>query len=99
MLTSIGQRDEGQAALQAGIDAYLTKPVRQSQLFDCLATVMGQALKLGQPQPASWGTLQPGTAAPSQGRSLVLVAAVIPVHNSLHVHCLEYLIYTDVVTY
>ena len=98
MLTSIGQRDEGQAALQAGIDAYLTKPVRQSQLFDCLATVMGQALKLGQPQPASWVTLQPGTAVPPQGRPLVLVADDNPVNQKLAVRLLEKLGYhADVV--
>ncbi|TMA52135.1 MAG: response regulator [Deltaproteobacteria bacterium] len=93
MLTSMGQRDEGQAALQAGIDAYLTKPVRQSQLFDCLATVMGQALKPGQPQPASWVTLQPGTAAPPQGRPLVLVADDNPVNQKLAVRLLEKLGY------
>jgi PAS domain S-box-containing protein len=41
MLSSIGQRGEGEKARQAGIEAYLTKPVRQSQLYDALATVMG----------------------------------------------------------
>jgi CheY-like chemotaxis protein/HPt (histidine-containing phosphotransfer) domain-containing protein len=41
MLSSIGRRGEGEKARQAGIEAYLTKPVRQSQLYDTLATVMG----------------------------------------------------------
>lgn len=41
LLTSFGQRGHGQAALQAGFTGYLVKPIRQSQLYDCLTTVMG----------------------------------------------------------
>jgi|GEM_PF-527352 len=44
MLTSLGHRPQGEEARQAGIAAHLTKPVRQSQLFDCLATVMGASV-------------------------------------------------------
>ncbi len=40
LLTSAGQRGDGTKARQAGIAAYLTKPVRQSHLFDCLTTVI-----------------------------------------------------------
>ncbi len=40
LLTFIGQRGDAQAARDAGFAAYLTKPVRQSQLFDCLASLM-----------------------------------------------------------
>ena len=39
LLTSIGHRD-GDEARWAGIEAYLTKPVRQSELYDAIATVM-----------------------------------------------------------
>ncbi|MEJ7849046.1 MAG: PAS domain S-box protein [Pyrinomonadaceae bacterium] len=39
LLPSFGQRGHGEAAQNAGIAAYLQKPVRQSQLFDCLAAV------------------------------------------------------------
>jgi CheY-like chemotaxis protein/HPt (histidine-containing phosphotransfer) domain-containing protein len=42
LLTSYGQRGHGTTAREAGISAYLTKPVRQSQLFDCLTNVMSQ---------------------------------------------------------
>jgi PAS domain S-box-containing protein len=41
LLTSIGRRGEGQQAREAGFLAYLTKPVRQSHLYQCLTMVMG----------------------------------------------------------
>ncbi|MEC4673565.1 MAG: ATP-binding protein, partial [Nitrospirota bacterium] len=40
LLTSVAQRGDTKLALEAGFDAYLTKPVHQSQLFDCIATTM-----------------------------------------------------------
>lgn len=44
LLTSYGQRGHGAVALESGITAYLTKPVRQSQLFDCLTTIVGNEI-------------------------------------------------------
>jgi signal transduction histidine kinase/DNA-binding response OmpR family regulator len=41
LLTSFGQRGDDVAAREIGVAAYLTKPVRQSQLYDCLSTVVG----------------------------------------------------------
>ncbi len=41
ILTSLGQREGSEDARLAGISAYLTKPVKQSELFDALATVLG----------------------------------------------------------
>src|SRR5262249_47256211 len=40
MLTSLALRGQRELALAAGVDGYLVKPVRLSQLYDCLATVM-----------------------------------------------------------
>jgi len=40
MLSSIGQRPADDVMKAAGLAAYLTKPVRQSALFDCLARVV-----------------------------------------------------------
>jgi PAS domain S-box-containing protein len=41
MLTSVGQRGEIADLEKIGFDAYLTKPVKKSSLYDCLATVLG----------------------------------------------------------
>ncbi|GAC1639395.1 MAG: hypothetical protein NVS4B8_06200 [Herpetosiphon sp.] len=43
MLSSMGQKNLDDQMREAGIDAYLPKPVRQSQLFDCLATTFFKA--------------------------------------------------------
>jgi CheY-like chemotaxis protein len=45
MLSSIGRRGEGSEVRQAGAEAYLTKPVKQSQLYDALAAVMNKPEK------------------------------------------------------
>ena len=39
MLTSAAQRGESERMAEAGFAAYLTKPLKQSQLFDCLQKV------------------------------------------------------------
>jgi CheY-like chemotaxis protein/HPt (histidine-containing phosphotransfer) domain-containing protein len=41
LLTSMGLRGEAEQARRVGFSAYLTKPVKQSRLFDAIATVMG----------------------------------------------------------
>src|SRR4029450_3829409 len=41
LLTSFGYRGHSGEAQQAGFDAYLLKPIRQSQLYDCIALVLG----------------------------------------------------------
>jgi CheY-like chemotaxis protein len=43
LMPSFGQRGDGQVAREIGVAAYLTKPVRESQLFDCLVTVLDRA--------------------------------------------------------
>jgi len=42
MMTSVGQRGDAARLEKEGFAAYLTKPVRQSQFYDCLATVLGR---------------------------------------------------------
>ena len=43
LLTSVGAQGENKRAHEAGVDAYLTKPVHQPNLFACLCKVMGPA--------------------------------------------------------
>ncbi len=47
LMTSLGQRGDATRLAQAGFAAYLTKPLRQSQLYDALALVLGD----GPPPP------------------------------------------------
>ncbi len=45
IMSSVGRRGDAEEARQAGIEAYLNKPVRQSQLYDVIATVMGKPVE------------------------------------------------------
>jgi CheY-like chemotaxis protein len=42
LLTSLGLSGEAEQARRVGFSAYLTKPVRQSQLYDAIATLMSR---------------------------------------------------------
>ncbi len=41
MLTSVGSRGDSAELQRIGFTAYLTKPIKVSQLYDCLVTVLG----------------------------------------------------------
>jgi two-component system, sensor histidine kinase and response regulator len=43
LLTSFGQKGHGAEAARAGISGYLTKPVDEADLHDCLAEILGGA--------------------------------------------------------
>ena len=49
MLTSIGYGEGRTRGAKAGVDAYLTKPVKHSDLLDALASVLGVATRRRQP--------------------------------------------------
>jgi PAS domain S-box-containing protein len=41
MMSSFGKRGDAKRLKNIGFSAYLTKPIKQSQLYDCLAAVLG----------------------------------------------------------
>ena len=53
MMTSLGQRGDAKRLEQIGFAAYLTKPVKQSQLCDCLVTVTSTKKEILKDQPAT----------------------------------------------
>jgi CheY-like chemotaxis protein len=53
MMTSMGDRGDAKRLEEIGFTAYLTKPIRQSKLYDCLATVTGMQKKAAEERPAA----------------------------------------------
>ena len=50
LMASLGVRGHDEKAQVLGAAAYLTKPIKQSQLFDCLMTITNQSAGAGGPQ-------------------------------------------------
>jgi len=96
LLTSSGQRGDAQAAQAAGLDAYLTRPIRRSLMFECLGAVLGIT-----PGPsgsvdlrsASIITQHTVAEAMMQSRSLVLVVEDNPVNQKVAASMIEKLGY------
>ena len=86
MLSAFGQRAHGHASQQPGIAAYLSKPVRQSQLYDTIVTVLHAAVE---PQPQLPATPHSLAEAPAGGRLRVLLAEDNIVNQRLAVRLLE----------
>ena len=57
LLTSIGLRGQAEKAKQAGISAYLTKPVHRAHLYDCLTMIVDM------PTKSATVSLESGTAS------------------------------------
>ena len=94
LLTSMGHRGDGEEASRSGIEAYLTKPVRQSELYDALVSVMGGATS----ERARLVTLDSLGREKAGGRTRVLVAEDNPVNQRVAGRLLESLGYlVDVV--
>ncbi len=86
ILSSIGQLGHGQTAQQMGIDAYLTKPVRQSQLYDRIALVMSQTAPSAPPPVV---TRHRSAGAQAVTRAKVLLAEDNIVNQRVAVRMLE----------
>ncbi|HEY3175800.1 MAG TPA: response regulator [Candidatus Polarisedimenticolia bacterium] len=96
MMTSVGIRGHAEVARIVGIDAYLTKPVRQSQLYDCLRTVMGSPRHVepaAKPEPSRLVTAHVLKEAEARSRTRILVVEDNEVNQMVTVRMLEKLGY------
>jgi len=84
LLTSVSYRGGAEEALHAGFSAFLLKPIRQSQLYDCIATVMGMSS-----EPAPQRLITSHTLAETPSRARVLVAEDNAVNQRLAARMLE----------
>jgi two-component system, sensor histidine kinase and response regulator len=96
MLSSIGKRGNAEEARRADIEAYLTKPVKQSQLYDALATVMGtleEVTALQEEKQRQLVTSYSLKEAKARSRARILVAEDNQVNQKVAVKMLERLGY------
>jgi PAS domain S-box-containing protein len=97
LLTSLGRRGDAQASREAGFAGYLTKPVRKSQLYDCLRMVMGRpAASIGRIDAAA--SIEPPLitrhqVAEARASVRLLVVDDNPVNQKVAVRMLEKLGY------
>jgi signal transduction histidine kinase/PleD family two-component response regulator/HPt (histidine-containing phosphotransfer) domain-containing protein len=92
LLTSIGQRGDGDEARRAGIEACLTKPVRQSELYNAIATVMGAPEAAGE-EGAPLVTRHTLREMQTEHRPHLLLAEDNPVNQKVAAKMLERLGY------
>jgi PAS domain S-box-containing protein len=90
LLTSFGQRGHGAEASRIGISAYLTKPVDEADLYDCLVEILAQGRS---PRPPSLVTRHSLREARPPVAAHVLVAEDNEVNQKVAVHILEKLGY------
>jgi two-component system sensor histidine kinase/response regulator len=92
MMTSMGGRGDAGRLEKAGFAAYLTKPVKQSQLHDCLVTVLNRGVATETPAAARIITRHSLTDQ-AKGRIRVLLAEDNPINQKVALAMLENLGY------
>ena len=96
LLTSVGQRGDAKAAQSAGIVAYLTKPIRQSLLYECLSLVLGStsnAVASTHQSATPIITRHSLSEAQMRSRPLILVVEDNPVNQKVAANMIEKLGY------
>jgi CheY-like chemotaxis protein/HPt (histidine-containing phosphotransfer) domain-containing protein len=92
MLTSLGRRVDTKEAPRVGIDTYLTKPVRQSRLYDAIATVMSAPEDVT-PEDTQLATSHGRRKETIPSGARILIAEDKPVNQKVAVRMLEKLGY------
>jgi len=87
VLTSAGLRGDAARCRNLGVAAYLTKPVGQSELFDCIASVLGTPRT--KPGPASSSLITHHSLREARKKLNVLVAEDNAVNQKLASRLLE----------
>jgi signal transduction histidine kinase/CheY-like chemotaxis protein len=85
VLTSAGQRGDAARCRQLGVAAFLTKPVGQSELFDCIVRVLGPSGSGAEPA----ALLTPPTLREGKRKLHVLLAEDNAVNQMLAARVLE----------
>jgi len=91
LLTSGGLRGQAKEAREMGFAGYLTKPIRQSVLYDCLAMVMGRPEDATADGAAPLVTRHSGVEARAIRRARILVAEDNQVNQQVASGLLEHL--------
>ena len=92
LLTSVGQRGDAKLAQNAGIAAYLTKPIRQSLLYECLSLVLGSESQATHSTEQSLPPIltQDGlSVGPTRSMPLVLIVEDNPVNQKVAANMIE----------
>lgn len=93
LVTSMGTRGEARRMEEAGFAAYLTKPIREAQLFECIAAVMGSTLARNSGAKAPLVTRHSLDEAKHRARARILVAEDNPINQKVAVRWIERLGY------
>lgn len=88
LMTSLGWRGDAKRLREIGFSAYLTKPVKQSHLFDCLVNVLGSKCMVQTPAPPEWAADQI-LEEPLRRSHRILLAEDSPVNQLVAVRMLE----------
>jgi two-component system sensor histidine kinase/response regulator len=92
MMTSMGSRGDATRLETSGFSAYLTKPVKQSQLHDCLITVLNRRVGLDAVKPGRIITRH-SLADNAKSRLRLLLAEDNPINQKVALATLENLGY------
>jgi len=88
MLTSVGERGQTARMKEVGFAAYLTKPVKQSQLYDCLTTVAGMQ-RVGKERPSAPIVTRHSISEDQKRNIRILVAEDNVINQKVALHILE----------